>query len=280
MKREYEFRGKGVYAQYVNVKTGEPQLQWVYGQLRYLYDPFKDNGEKVDPKNESEVIEFIKRTLADTAHRTDKALICSRFGENEVLYDTIGQFTGMFDKNGKKIFEGDIIRYKYTETEFDTGAVTHHEYRVSVKFEYSSFRVSCYPFDLGRLEEMTDAEIEVIGNIYDNPELIDDSERLHNLQMIACEVNDKQLHIEYTEYVRTCDERDCEPLSYESWVADKKYDVPFSLKDIPGSDAEYKRLYDEYLSECYELDVQPDEFETWLPREQIRQFNLRACAKD
>ena len=83
----------------------------------------------------------------------------------EVVPDTVGQFTGLTDENGTKIFEGDIIqtydpddgyavvRYDDTETEF-----------------YADFVGDNVYYGLG--ETFRNDDIEVIGNIYDNPELI------------------------------------------------------------------------------------------------------------
>lgn len=79
---------------------------------------------------------------------------------------TIGQYTGLEDKNGKKIFEGDIVRvWKDGELQ-DEGVVV---------FGYGSFEVRqnqkedgiclCFCYS----EQM---EFEIIGNIYDNPELL------------------------------------------------------------------------------------------------------------
>lgn len=80
----------------------------------------------------------------------------------QVYPDTVGQYTGLTDKNGKKIFEGDVVAQpvcKYT-VEFDGGAFflipipKHNPY-------------DC-PYQLIGFGAM----FEVIGNIHDNPELI------------------------------------------------------------------------------------------------------------
>lgn len=69
--------------------------------------------------------------------------------EVEVIPETVGQYTGLTDKNGKKIFEGDIIAYG--------------DDRYLVNFGDGYFS----PFDF-----ICEDECKVIGNIYDNPELL------------------------------------------------------------------------------------------------------------
>ena len=84
---------------------------------------------------------------------------------NVVINETVGQFTGMTDKNGTKIFEGDIVRHIDTmchvvevvnsEVYFDTGML-------EFGFRYSNELFHC----------QFNNEFEVIGNIHDNKELL------------------------------------------------------------------------------------------------------------
>jgi uncharacterized phage protein (TIGR01671 family) len=79
----------------------------------------------------------------------------------EVIPETVGQYTELPDKNGRPIFEGNIIRD--TETSevgkicFDTDTA-----RFVIEFEKMIVDFSDY----------NNGDVEVIGNIYDNPELI------------------------------------------------------------------------------------------------------------
>lgn len=78
----------------------------------------------------------------------------------EVIEDTIGQFTGLHDCNGKEIYEGDVITIQKISVKF---IVTWND-------ELGGFFLSdgCRPLGTWLQEE----NMEVIGNIHDNPELI------------------------------------------------------------------------------------------------------------
>lgn len=79
---------------------------------------------------------------------------------------TLMQFTGLEDKNGKEIYEGDILKF----SEVDTAIVIWNE-----KYAYFMVKpIQEYYFDsdvLGQALEYND-NVEKIGNIYDNPELL------------------------------------------------------------------------------------------------------------
>ena len=74
--------------------------------------------------------------------------------------DTVGQYTGLTDKNGTKIFEGDIIDFLYRSGYDDYGIVQYDADETG--FVYNSIYEG-----LGRHYQSKD--IEVIGNIFDNP---------------------------------------------------------------------------------------------------------------
>lgn len=77
--------------------------------------------------------------------------------------DTVGQYTGLTDKNGTKIFEGDIVKYGDTvhNVVFEQRNGTAYFGLVYSTLETLSF---------GYYQDLK--QIEVIGNIYDNPELV------------------------------------------------------------------------------------------------------------
>jgi hypothetical protein len=90
-------------------------------------------------------------------YRTLEELVVSGFSLSDIDYEIKGkdQFTGLLDKNGKDIYEGDVVGNKQVSLE--------------VFFEDGSYRVG-HNTDL-RLREFNE-DCEVVGNIYDNPELL------------------------------------------------------------------------------------------------------------
>lgn len=85
-------------------------------------------------------------------------------GRHDVL---IMQFTGLLDKNGKEIYEGDIVEWKYLQT----------WHKNEVRWVGGGFVVTTSGFkdDLNEPQDLSLVSIlscEIIGNIYENPELI------------------------------------------------------------------------------------------------------------
>ena len=81
--------------------------------------------------------------------------------------ETVGQFTGLTDKNGKKVFEGDIIEW------FAQGESEHPDFGY-IEYDEQSFawRVCWQKYDPDWLEGMQSQYITVIGNVFDNKDLL------------------------------------------------------------------------------------------------------------
>ena len=134
--------------------------KWVYGNLiktdkGYLINHSLDFATKVSPNDKYAFALFEDEISA-------------------VSKNTIGQYTGLKDKNGKMIFEGDIIRstFDYKETnEVIIGVVEVDKYNPCfvIHYKYNGNKHDCYEYDFIQCYLRTN---EVIGNIHDNPELI------------------------------------------------------------------------------------------------------------
>ena len=103
----------------------------------------------------------------------------------EVDRETVGQYTGLKDKNGKRIFEGDIVNL-WLESRTYNQADEFEKYKAVIEFGNPNFLYS-WGWQLKMIDNMpfnndillwvdmeeTGAYIEVIGNVHDNPELLE-----------------------------------------------------------------------------------------------------------
>lgn len=102
---------------------------------------------------------------------------------HEVREDTLGQFTRVCDKNGKMIFEGDILELAWRPYPQDKSLLSVHfgpyEIGGEDEYDYYDYVVGWYTKgSRGKYSLFADAEranlyYEVIGNIHDNPELLE-----------------------------------------------------------------------------------------------------------
>lgn len=145
--REIKFRGKDII-------TGK----WLYGS--YIYQPvfaccFPQDGRT--PPKETATRIYLPETFDDAAK------ICS------VDPDTVGQYTGLKDTNGVEIYEGDILCRNNAQfpicgpVDYENGAFYFHDEELGF--------CSC-PLHSIAYKTPTLDELEVVGNIHDNPELL------------------------------------------------------------------------------------------------------------
>ena len=140
--REYLFRGKATnrdpnHIYRTNYKNGD----WVYG------------------------------LVSDFENYRGFSVMTNTDGVSDIDVDknTIGQYTGLIDRNGKKIFEGDIVKtktcrlcevYWFYSPNMSGWDLKPVEFKNPAPTTYDLFKSD---------------NLEVVGNIYDNPELLEES---------------------------------------------------------------------------------------------------------
>lgn len=145
--REILFRGKAINRENGFFTTNYRNGDWVYGLITKLYDDrFK--------------------TLPAEMTNTDGVRGI------DIDYKTVGQYTGLTDKNGKKIFEGDIVK--------------DHESGLYGEVVFATAQDGFDGIGGFMVDDINDGLqnyngfwhlVEVIGNIYDNPELLKEAQQ-------------------------------------------------------------------------------------------------------
>lgn len=150
MERKIKFRGK-------RFDNGE----WVVGSLLSIED----------------TCFIIEEGDFDFDYRTEAHAFWFDCTQKEVDPDTIGQFTGLLDKNGKEIYEGDILRSPLGNVVIVKFGYKEH----IVKHDIFTDSFAAYGWIVENVKngitDFLDNEFlqgEVIGNIHDNPSLISD----------------------------------------------------------------------------------------------------------
>lgn len=141
----------------------------------------KDNGEWI----EGYIVKLGKESFSDPERYgiCNKAIpiggsaVCYNLKIDEVIPETVGRFTGLKDKNDNKIFEGDIISAITLDTGKEQTAVVcfgnfidenNGDEYIGFFIDFDGIQTTVTQL---AMEECKN-RIEVIGNIYDNPELL------------------------------------------------------------------------------------------------------------
>lgn len=115
-------------------------------------------------------------------HKDEIYIVEQNYRNWDILYsgirvepNSIGQFTGLYDKNGNEIYENDILQVKIDGKEYNPLLVVYSEvYAGFCMLSENTLNNVIYkphrPINPNWWDEIKD-EIEIIGNIYDNPEL-------------------------------------------------------------------------------------------------------------
>ena len=142
--REILFRGKAKAIAGCPYNNGKPDGEWVFGYV------FSDLG-----------------AMKIRQYETDRP----ECNDYEVDPETVGQYTGLTDKNGVRIFEGDICRFKRFNDVY-VGKIVFNTKTASFIMCYNSI-VGVYGEKATHKMLLSVCDnIEVIGNIHDNPELL------------------------------------------------------------------------------------------------------------
>lgn len=139
--REILFRGK--IKDEAMLEVIENDNGWVYGSLVY-----NDDGDPI---------------IVGKIMEQDEGYLMPEWWV-EVIPETVGQYIGMDDKNGNKIFKGDIVTfYTWMHHELkETKIVRWSESGKWLPFNSEEFSIS------GSSDTIFQGSIEIIGNIYDN----------------------------------------------------------------------------------------------------------------
>lgn len=139
--------------------------KWVYGDLLHYTNHFESN-----EANNGSIIVTDYKSKSDNSFKI-------------VMPETVGQFTGLFDKNAKEIYEWDIVRNKeiggygleyigvvrYYEEDCRFGIDTTTTNKFTKRLLFTNDECS---FNDGYCTIKYCNEYEVLGNIFDNPELL------------------------------------------------------------------------------------------------------------
>lgn len=137
-----------------------------------------DNGEWVEGYyfefEGRSYITYLEETIIHVVYATEPSIIDFNMRAFEVDSETICRCTGLPDKNGKKVWENDIVRYRFDN---DIGKVFFSDFRASWSIAMGKNGNKHINNDLFKYVQFKyvqkENRVEVIGNIFDNPELLE-----------------------------------------------------------------------------------------------------------
>ena len=144
MDREIKFRGR-------RVDSGN----WVYGDLVYE-DLIRDHLKGM--------------SLKTTNMSTEGEFVCKVF---RVDLETVCQYIGLMDKYGREVYEGDLIKFT-RDTELIIGIGLPRRAYMEVAFDRACFWGENTDWQEPLHELIGSGEIEVIGNIFEHPEIAEE----------------------------------------------------------------------------------------------------------
>lgn len=147
MAREIKFRGKS------NI-DGE----WYFGSYVKTNDNTNNPFKTTAPKEYHNIVFYAAPDF-----------LLGGWNKEPVIPQTVNQFTGLLDKNGKEIYEGDIIRSYDSENNPIIHSISWDNKKACYVATMLQHPLLGGPIDKNWIDEF---EKEIIGNVFDNPELL------------------------------------------------------------------------------------------------------------